>query len=126
MIAYAVPAVNEARAKEALEAMPRYEPIPGPGTRMGDVQLVIGNVFAHAGQADKALPYYEGTIHNCLVLENPYAVLFGYVTYARLLVQLGRDAEAIPYLKRVLHYWGHTQSGRYANMARAALAKLTE
>ncbi len=125
IIGYAVPAQNKERAMEALAAMSKYEPIPPPTTRLGDVQLVIGRVFAYGGEPEKALPYFEGAVHSCLILENPFAALYGYVSYARVLVELGRSDEAPRWLERVLSYWGKARpASRYADKARAALAAL--
>lgn len=62
--AYATPAVTEAEAREAVEVMPRYEPLPS-FYWFADTYGAIGRTLALAGRPEAARPYLERATRRC-------------------------------------------------------------
>ena len=56
IVGYAAGASNEARLKQAYEALPRYTPLPPAGISNDD-DLVIGRVLAANGERERGLPH---------------------------------------------------------------------
>jgi serine/threonine-protein kinase len=80
-------AVDDAEgAREALAALPAYQPLP-PFRPLTPVDLDVGRTYLLAGQAEQAIPWLAGFTRTCGVLEHP-------VEHLRAQLWLGRAREA--------------------------------
>jgi eukaryotic-like serine/threonine-protein kinase len=109
VVGYAAGARTKEEGEEALEALPRYEPLPPASTRGTDVDLVIGVVYALAGQPAVALPRFETVARSCYRLENPFAWVFGVQWKGQALAALGEKAQAAEAFSQVQKVWGEAR-----------------
>jgi serine/threonine-protein kinase len=121
IVGYATGCANEADAREALEALPQFLPLPPPRQRATDIELVIGQVFLRGGRVDEALPYLESAAGTCFALENVLAYVYAY-----RFLGMAREAKGDRAAYRtVLRYFGHARPrSDKATLVRARLAAL--
>ncbi|MBL8956105.1 MAG: hypothetical protein JNK82_35355, partial [Myxococcaceae bacterium] len=125
VVGYAINATDEESAREALDAMPRYAPIPPPGLRGTDVDLVISSIYLLLGRPEDARPYSETVARSCLRLENPYAWVFGQQQHGKVLAALGEEEAARALYQRVIDAWqGAKPASHRVDAVRAALEAL--
>jgi serine/threonine-protein kinase len=125
VLGYAAGTTSVAEARTAIAALPRFEPLPAPGAHEGDIDLVIGQVFALDGQPARALPYLERAAQACLLLENPFATLYALHRFGTMLARAGESGRARRAYETVLRYWGNAQPhSRRVALVRDALRAL--
>lgn len=105
---YAATSVTQADALAALEALPRYSPLPRFD---GDAyyERVMGQVLLLAGRVDDAIPYLRHAVNTCFGV---YTILSHQVAAEMLgeaLEQEGDKAGACDAYAEVLKHWGHAK-----------------
>ena len=106
VVGYAAGARSKEDGVEAMRELPRYQPLPPPGARGTDIDLVIGVVYALADQPALALPRVETVAKSCYRLENPFAWVYGMHWKGQVLEALGKKAEAAEAFGAVTKTWG--------------------
>jgi hypothetical protein len=122
VVGYAAGAGTRDDALAALAVLPDYQPLPAPGAREGDVDLVIGKVYVLAGQADRGLPYVESAARSCFRLENPFAWVYAQHMLGEAYAARGDRPAALAAYREVLRVWAHAKPrSRRADSARSAI-----
>ncbi len=109
VVGHAAGARTRALAVEALEAMPRYEPIPPPGVRGTEVDLVTAAVYRFSGRPRESLPYIEAADKSCFRLENPIAWMMTQRAMGDTLAALGDVLGARAAYQQVIDTWGKSR-----------------
>jgi serine/threonine protein kinase len=123
VVGYAATARTPEMARKALAVLPAYEPLPAPGQRDSDIDVVIGQVFALGGDSQRAQPYLEHATRSCFLFEYPIATLYAKSLLGQLLIERGELDRGSRELEIVLHYWGNARPySRDAAEAGRALA----
>jgi serine/threonine-protein kinase len=68
--AYAKPSETPEDAAIALDALPKYAPLP-PYTPLSLAGFDVGRTYFLAGKVDDAIPWLEKATHNCFPLDHP-------------------------------------------------------
>jgi len=114
--AYAKSAVTREDAKEAVAALPEYQPLPADRVRSASDDEPTGATFVLAGDAEGALPFLRRAARSCGAIFSPFHHTWANLELARLLEP--RDtAGACAAYKVVIDRWGtapQSRSGRYA------------
>jgi serine/threonine-protein kinase len=108
---YAYPARTEGDAREALEALPRFEPLAGDvewGSPACDEER-IGNVYLRAGRLDEATDHLRVAAGSCRILACMVPHLRAEEELAEALAQKGDTTGACSALQGVLETWGHAK-----------------
>jgi len=120
--AYGVAVHDEADAKEALEALPAYLPLPAPGAVSPEIDLSIAKTYAYGKRADEAIPYAGVLAHSCHALDLLPGWMWGHVLLGIALEQKGQLAQAANEYRVVVDRWGKAKpASRTAELARARL-----
>jgi tetratricopeptide (TPR) repeat protein len=124
-LAYALPADTAEDARVALEALPRFLPLPDPAARHSDIDGPIGRVYFLAGRTEDALPFLRRAATSCVVLDVALEHTKASLYLADALRALGRNEEACARYAVVLSRWGHAnRASRTAKAARDAWREL--
>jgi serine/threonine-protein kinase len=108
---YAYPAKTESDAREALEALPRFEPLPND-VEDGSVACQeerIGNVFLRAGRIEEAVQHLHVAAGSCRALMCMVPHLRAEEELGEALATLGDTAGACAAWQGVLGAWGHAK-----------------
>jgi serine/threonine-protein kinase len=124
---HAYPARSEAEAREALAALPGFEPqthptVVGLSTCTGEP---IGRVYLLAGRIDEAIPHLRAAAGSCRVLACFLSHVQAEEELGEALAARGDTAGACASWQGVLDVWGHAKPrSRTADRARALSANL--
>ena len=91
----------------------------------GEYERHVGFIYWLREQFEEALPYFERSLEYRLKAGAIDASLFAAVSLASTLVELGRDAEALPHLEYALQIADQIDSPAGRRRAEAVLARLT-
>jgi serine/threonine-protein kinase len=106
VLAYASPAVTSQDAREALDVLPKFEPLPDDLVRTTVVDDPIGQTYALAGKEEEGLAYLARAAATCGAVDHPIAH-----TWANFHLGLAREARgdrlgACSAYRVVLDRWG--------------------
>jgi serine/threonine-protein kinase len=104
-VAYADPALSADDAREALDALPDYLPLPSPLMRAPDLELPIGKVYRLAGRDAEALPYLTRAARSCVGREAPIEATWANLALGETLEKLGDRAGACAAFGVVVSRW---------------------
>jgi serine/threonine-protein kinase len=125
VVAFAMSANSKEEAAEALEALPRFLPLPDPVTRATEIDGAIGNVYRLAGRLDEAIPFLRRAARACLVFEFPVEHTWATLHLGEALEATGDRDGACEAFSVVLARWGTTnRPSRGAIVARNGIATL--
>jgi serine/threonine-protein kinase len=108
--AYAMSAVDATDAREALDALPSYQPLPDPLHQIAEFELAIGRVYRLAGNTREALPYLRQASSSCIVLESPMEILTASLELGLADEELGDVPGACAAYGTVVSRWGTARS----------------
>jgi serine/threonine-protein kinase len=124
--AYAWPASTPAEAKAALEAVPRFEPLPATWDDITGEEFFVGNVYQLAGHTDEALPHLVRATHACDLLVNTFEHLHASFLLGQALESKHDIPGACKAYGVVLSHWGNAKPrSRTADAARARVKALS-
>ena len=105
-LAYAATAVDAEDARAALEAMPRYLPLPDVLARDDTMDDAFGTTYLLAGKVDLALPYLQRAARSCSALDHPLTQTAAHLHLGTALEALGDRPAACAAYRTVLERWG--------------------
>ena len=114
---YAFPAQTEADAREALDALAEYLPIP-PFRPYNGGDSSVGHVYLLAGRIDEALPILRRAAAACDAIEEPFLFVQKKLWLGEAEEAKGNHDAACAAYKKVLGYWGHMPRSLTAATAR--------
>ncbi|MGO9711583.1 MAG: protein kinase domain-containing protein [Polyangiaceae bacterium] len=121
---YAETAISPEDAREALEALTRYSPLPPYDGVVFD-ERVMGRVLLLAGRADEAIPHLERAAHACFDLDSMVSHQLSVELLGEALESKGDSQGACAAYAEVLAHWGHAKPRSVtADEARARATKL--
>jgi len=116
---YAETSVTAADAREALEALPRYSPLP-PFDGVAYCERLMGHVLLLAGRGDEAIPLLRRALTECYGGRFSWSHQIAAGRLGEALEQKGDRAGACEAVADVLAHWGHAKPRSVtADMARA-------
>ncbi|MFO0667913.1 MAG: protein kinase [Polyangiaceae bacterium] len=92
-------------ARDAIEALPRFSPLPVPTRRSPDFLLAMGRVQARAGRPGEARNFLSPLVEGCKPFGAPFVYLRGAYEYGTVLEALGEVASARKWYALVLTHW---------------------
>jgi serine/threonine-protein kinase len=111
VVGYAFLSLTQEDALEALDALPRYEPLYAP-TNLGPNNLLrVGETYVLAGQPDRAEPLLRLAAQWCDPLEYALDVARARVRLGELLDARGDEAAACAQYEAVLGQWRDARPG---------------
>ncbi len=121
---FARPALSQATAKQAMDALPEYLPLP-PFTPQTVASYFIGRTYFLAGYTNDAIPYLERATKTCTEYNAPFDHTRAYYYLGLALADAGRVEDACHALARVAERWGKaTPPSVTAGLAKARSSKL--
>jgi serine/threonine-protein kinase len=108
-LAFAAPAIGSIDAREALEQLPKYVPLPDALTRAADYDEPVGAVYLFAGRIKEALPYLSRAAHSCQVLTLPFETTRASLQLGVARESSGDPAGACAEYGAVLRKWGRAR-----------------
>ncbi len=112
-------------AKEALDALGPYLPLPEPGLLNTASDVGIGVVYALGGQPDAARTYLESVARSCYRLDNPFAYVLALEQLGALREASGDVAGARQAYQEIVDLWGEARPRSVrAERAKARLVAL--
>ncbi len=105
---YAQTSVTAADAREALEALPRYSPLPAFDSAV-DRERMMGQVLLLAGRVDEAIPHLRRASNACCGGDNTLSHLLAAEMLGEALEQKGDRPGACDAYAEVLARWGHAK-----------------
>ena len=106
---YAAPVVNAEDAKVAIEALPRYSPIP-PFLPNGALPaLSVGRALWLGGSEAQGLAYLESASKQCWLGTRPMQSITSHAWYAEALEKKGDKPGACKELGTLLSFWGNAK-----------------
>jgi tetratricopeptide (TPR) repeat protein len=115
--AYADPALDAEDAREALDALPGYLPLPDPIDRAPDIEYPIGEVYRLAGRESEALPYLTRAAKACVGMEAPFEPTWASLALGQSLEKLGDRREACSSYALVVSRWKVARTSLSARLA---------
>jgi serine/threonine-protein kinase len=104
--AFARPSLTPDDAREALDALPRYLPLPDPFMRLAEFELPIGHAYRLAGRAKEALPFLTVAAGSCEAIDYAIEIALSDVELGLAEEQLGDREAACAAYARVEKRWG--------------------
>jgi serine/threonine protein kinase/tetratricopeptide (TPR) repeat protein len=127
-LAFSHAVLDRAEALEALEALPRFMPLPDASSRTPDIDEPIANVYILAGRPAEALPFALRAARSCLGLDAPLEATRAYFRIGQASAMLGDRDSACRAYRQVVARWGGNGARKEpsvtAREATAAIAKL--
>lgn len=102
---YAEGASTAKEARDALEVLPRFAPLPVATRRSPEFLLSAGRAHARAGKPGDARGFLAPLVEGCMPLSAPFAYLRGAYEYGTVLEALGEVAGARKWYGVVLAHW---------------------
>ncbi|EYF07304.1 protein kinase domain-containing protein [Chondromyces apiculatus] len=96
---------DEADAREALKALPRFEPLP-PFRPQTAIDAAVGRTFRLGGQSAEASRWLEGASRSCMALDFPVEHTRTHLWLGQLREETGDREGACAAYGVVLHRWG--------------------
>jgi serine/threonine-protein kinase len=123
-LGYAAIAETADEAREALDALPRFEPLPkGWSYEMEDAY--VGRTYLLAGRPSEAVPWLQKATHNCNTLIMPIDHTRAHLWLGQALEQTGDPPGACEAYAVVEQRWGHaTPPSVTAKLARERMRAL--
>ncbi len=121
--AYAIPALSEADAREALDALPMFN-LPDPLNGTPEWEWPIGRTYRLAGRDSEALPFLSHAVRACVLLENPFEQTLASFDLGAALEKVGQVAAACDAYRVVVQRWGRAPASVTAAKARERLTSL--
>ncbi len=118
---YATPATSALDAREALEALPDYLPLPDPMMQGSRIAEEIGKVYHLAGRESEALPFLRRAAKSCVGLSSPVEQTRASLELGEALEAVGDRAGACDAYRVVVRSWGPARSSVSARRAAARL-----
>jgi tetratricopeptide (TPR) repeat protein len=104
--AYGGPAHTPEDAREALDALPRYLPLPQPLMQFPEFVLPTGTVYFLAGRYAEAIPYLTTAARCCDVLASINEIMTASLELGLARENTGDDPGACDAYGDVVHRWG--------------------
>jgi serine/threonine-protein kinase len=105
---YGVTSVTAADAREALEALPRYSPLP-PFDGNAHLERHMGHVLLLAGRVEEAIPHLRRAVRTCWGSNYLFSHHVAAETLGEALEQKGDKPGACEAYAEVLKHWGHAK-----------------
>jgi serine/threonine-protein kinase len=107
VMAYAREAATPEEARQALELLPRYEPLPP----LWDVPsgLPMGRVYLLAGKVDEALAHLRRATKECSAVDHPFDHVRAQLVLGQALEEKKDIAGACAAYRVVIDRWGHAK-----------------
>ena len=105
-LAYAATAVDPEDGRAALEAQPRYLPLPDVLARDDTMDDAFGMTYLLAGKVDAALPYLQRAARSCSALDHPLTQTAAHLHLGTALEARGDRPAACAAYRTVLERWG--------------------
>jgi serine/threonine-protein kinase len=122
--AYAAAALTAADAREALDALPAFEPLPDSGQRSPDFDGPIGHAYLLADRPREALAYFERAARSCAPLIAPIEQTIAMYELGVAREKLGDARGACDAYREVEKRWGASARSVTAAKAKAARGAL--
>jgi eukaryotic-like serine/threonine-protein kinase len=117
---YADGVLTPDEAKEALDALPKYEPLPQRPFLVAGDGFNLGKTYLLGGRVDDAVAALERATRSCTALEYPLAHTMAFELLGRALEKKGDSAGACAAYKVVIDRWGSAKpKSTTADRARA-------
>ena len=122
--AFAIPSRTDADARDALDALPGYLPLPDPMTALAEWEGAIGRTYHLAGRDGEALPFLLQASRSCSGLQSPFEQTWASFDLGATLEGVGQAAAACDAYRIVLRRWGRASTSRTAARARVRIKVL--
>jgi serine/threonine-protein kinase len=106
--AYALPTGTAAEAKNALDALSKFSPLPA-FTPMSVASAHVGNVFLQAGRFEEAIVPLGRAVASCIALQEPASHTRASLRLGIAREALGQTEGACAAYRLVLDRWGHAR-----------------
>jgi hypothetical protein len=116
---------TRALAKEALDVLPRYGPVPNAFERPAVFDWTIGRTYLAADDVERAAPYLMRATRSCSTVSMPIVHTRAFFDRGRLLERIGEQAEACASYAHVRCHWSDTVRIVLAREARDASMRLS-
>jgi serine/threonine protein kinase/tetratricopeptide (TPR) repeat protein len=117
--AYATPALTGYDAREALDVLKDYLPLPDPSMWLPNLEQAIGHVYLLAGREREAIPFLTRAAKSCLPLaEAPFEQVVASLQLGQAQEATGDTAAACEAYRAVSAHWS-TAISRSARLARS-------
>jgi len=123
MAAYADAVVTPDDAKEALAALPKYQPLPSDRERNAELDERLGATLLAADRSAEAVPFLRHSARSCEAVAHPFHHTWANLELGEALESSDVPAACAAY-KMVLERWGATPDSRSAKIAREHARKL--
>jgi hypothetical protein len=122
--AFAASATSPDEAREALDVLPDYLPLPDPMMRAPEFEEPIGNAYRLAGRNAEAIPFLTLAAKSCVGLGSSFAPIWARLELGEALESTGDQAGACDAYRVVVKRWGATPTSMSARHAAALLRAL--
>ncbi|MFO0552880.1 MAG: serine/threonine-protein kinase [Polyangiaceae bacterium] len=125
LFGYGLQVTTERAARDAVFAMPLYEPLPEPGAYNMVMDLVLGRVLVQAGQLERGTAYLRKAAASCSALDQPFVSIRAKRELAAVLEKQGDLRGARDALTSIVGQWGGAKpSSRTARDAKETLLRI--
>jgi tetratricopeptide (TPR) repeat protein len=125
LIAYALPAMDEEDAREALDVFPRFAPLPEPVRRLPDFDEAAANVYLLMNRNEEALQFAQRAARSCFAFDSAIESTRAHYVAGQALERLGRKSQACDEYGVILRRWGGSaEGGTTAARTKQAFAQL--
>ena len=119
-----MPATSEGDAREALDALPPFLPLPDPLNATPEWEGPIGRTYRLAGREHDALPFLSRAANACAQLAEPFEQTAASLDLGLALESVGSPAAACDAYRVVVRRWGRAPASLTAASARTHLKAL--